>query len=588
MRRAVRRRLIVGVLLALGLPDMRVTDEIDAGFGVLGRIGSYGVTYLLLYAVPLFAVLSAQQERLRRDAWHNWHGDRPARALAQYLVVAGIAVLITMIGMVGYNLYNSIAAGGLQKVIAEFPAALNFAISLEFPRVLKGVGLAVAVAMLVDLLHQGAGGRDPHFACRARRVVVGTVIAMSVAGGVERGLSLVTRDDFWRLVGREMLASGLLALTVMFFVMLLLQEEGGRTAAPTAAPGRPAGLGRPLFIGAMLVLVLAQPALAQADGADRMRLVIGVRSDARPFAWSEKGAGAPAARGYLADLCMAAATRAGHDFELRQISAAQRSDILNAPSIDLGGLDLLCDPVTLSLSRASRLSDRTIYSPILFLANGTFVQRPDPEPCNLGEARTTAVPTPCLSVPTKKEPPRCHGAEAAKIWPPGDCSRVETVVWPPACAARRPADRAYLRIGVTAGTNAREMIQRARDLNLLADGTLCIAEYAEHSQGLKGFCAGRLHYYFGDRDILQATLDHLTRESRPCPYKFASRGLSYEPYGILIATTRGLGNRVVQALYGLHSDGSADGLFNAYFTNGKSAPLEMLLRLNSIPANSVP
>ena len=140
----------------------------------------------------------------------------------------------------------------------------------------------------------------------------------------------------------------------------------------------------------------AATALAAADGAPTANedtVVIGVRVDTPPFAWQDDETGA--FRGYLNDLCIEAVTRAKYYFELVPVTAAERVGIINGnPDFKteavLAGhvvLDLLCDPTTISLARLQTLlgaippyGEGLVFSPIVFVANGSYVTKEEFEP----------------------------------------------------------------------------------------------------------------------------------------------------------------------------------------------------------------
>ena len=112
-------------------------------------------------------------------------------------------------------------------------------------------------------------------------------------------------------------------------------------------------------------------------------VTIGVRQDARPFAWqADDNPGTY--RGYLVDICTDAATRAGFRFRLVPVDATARERILDgdfAVAADGGpvALDLLCDPTTITLARLERFAsdpatEHAVFTPIVFVTNGTYVR----------------------------------------------------------------------------------------------------------------------------------------------------------------------------------------------------------------------
>jgi ABC-type amino acid transport substrate-binding protein len=334
--------------------------------------------------------------------------------------------------------------------------------------------------------------------------------------------------------------------------------------------------------GAVLAL-LARPAPAQLA-----EIVIGVRADAQPFAWLDEETGD--FKGYLRDLCDEAADRAGYDLVVElPVSATQRQAILDGdPTILVTEdgpprqIDVLCDPTTISLTRMTGLlegaPERLVFSPILFVANGSFMTR---GPAGL---RFPLVPAPA------------EGGEAPDLPPdPPDPALVDQLA---ACtwASRRgvpfdPADstatpRAFLRAGyVTGATSAAFSEPYLRSKGTQVD-LLCLLPQPSHSAGVGALCNGALDLYFGDLDIIEAYRKEVSdRDGADCLLKPGSFVLSYEPYALLVSDkTPGFRPRFIAALYEMFSDGTALRIFGGYFPNhSKSTALNILFRINSIP-----
>jgi hypothetical protein len=356
------------------------------------------------------------------------------------------------------------------------------------------------------------------------------------------------------------------------------------------------------LLAACIAAALASQAAAQAIP------VIGVRKDARPFAWQESGL-ENTYRGYLVDICQDAVTRAGYHYDQEGISARQREAILDGrftvPREEGEGsvtIDLLCDPTTITLARLDRFAgdpatQHGIFSPIVFLANGSYVQHKDAanmRGCPVegaGEAAASEVgageeEAPFLPPPASDPPP---AGGCAALFPPGfDPSA------PGACLGPAGPATSYRVAGYVVGATALNAIERAVRTGVIRLGAgekLCPRAAASHSEGVRDFCANRYHYYFGDLDIIDAY-----RPGGPevaagsCDMVRAERALSYEPYALLISSADpAFRARVFAAIYEIFADGTAAGRFAHHFAgHTPSSALRMLFRINSIPRIPMP
>ena len=121
---------------------------------------------------------------------------------------------------------------------------------------------------------------------------------------------------------------------------------------------------------------------------------MGVRTDARPFiAWSDQS---EEYLGFFWDICTEAVDRAGYTIATKvQVDATLRADFLNK---GIGDYDLLCDPTTITLERMRRFADeeetaQLEFSPIVFVANGSFVQQERGAPDPAGRGRVSGAAT---------------------------------------------------------------------------------------------------------------------------------------------------------------------------------------------------
>ena len=225
----------------------------------------------------------------------------------------------------------------------------------------------------------------------------------------------------------------------------------------------------------LLASVLAFGARAQEAGpiVDLPPIVIGVRVDTPPFAWQDANGGY---LGFLVDLCFAAVART--DYPLGRpvpVDAARRREILRGEGEQV---DVLCDPTTMTLARIDELRAHTDmeFSPIVFVANGSYVVQPDAAKGRLA------------------------GTDAANCLPQPAA---------PSETAEPAPDPVWLAAGFVLGTTGEQVVRdamRAEALKLKPGEAVCPVEMPTHWDAAKAFCAGELHYYFGDQDILRSVL----------------------------------------------------------------------------------
>lgn len=351
----------------------------------------------------------------------------------------------------------------------------------------------------------------------------------------------------------------------------------------------------------LLMMAVALLAAAAASSAEPKRSVdVLVRVDAMPFAWQHGGG---AFRGFLVDLCREAVIRAGYLPVERPMTAETRAAILEGDAaVDF---DLMCDPTTISLERLEQLAKRPpeelVFSPILFVANGTYVSRPaDPRSFEGADAATARAGTFVGAV---------YASVAAAVGPQGTDAPVAPAtvpVMPADCEPVRGEEQqvehptGYVIAGYIAGTTSKTVAVKAVNdpLDPVAgkDVWVCLRKFDDHKAAVKAICDERpedrertedskraedrsIDLYFGDSDIIAAY--------RPasCTLKAASRPLSYEPYAVLVSDrTDAFRAAFVRSLYELFSDGTVSKRFDTYFAGySQSDPLKVLFRINSIP-----
>ena len=281
-------------------------------------------------------------------------------------------------------------------------------------------------------------------------------------------------------------------------------------------------------VAGLLAAVLA------AGGAGAQEIRIGMRADAKPFVYEA----APGRfEGFLADICRAAVAGAGYPgFSEQRIDASTR---LGDPAAGAIGVDVVCDPTTLTLERAGRFD----FSPIVFIANATFVSR-----------------------------------EARRFLAAGEGAGSE------ACAAALARGGQVAAAGMVAGTTAIAAFELALERGFLGDRrefAVCPVTVGSHVEGIERLCGGDLSYYFGDEDILRAFL-----QDRPdCRAAFHTSFLTYEPYAL--ALTSGdpvFRRRFTQAVYGLFTSGFVGTAYDEHFGGRRRTDaLDMLFAINSVP-----
>jgi ABC-type amino acid transport substrate-binding protein len=314
---------------------------------------------------------------------------------------------------------------------------------------------------------------------------------------------------------------------------------------------------------------------APTPQADWPKVRIGVRVDAMPFAWRElrprREDNIPQPgdhlvfRGVLVDLCTRAALHAGFSPELVPVDATQRSRFLERLALkpddntrngndDWPPFQLLCDPTTVSLSRMYRIeeSEDFLFSPIVFVANSSYVQPTVPVDATSSEATL------------------------------GECKVHEDV-----------AGEKRIVAGFVAGTTAHDGFQAAFDRRVLGPDvrTYCPQAFVSHLDGMDAVCGGKLHAYFGDIDIISAYEREINaRPGRTCRLTYTRTFLIYEPYALLIGRgTDGFRPKFVRELYRLFSDGTVSDSYARYFSDRRpSAALSMLFRINGVPMGRLP
>lgn len=276
----------------------------------------------------------------------------------------------------------------------------------------------------------------------------------------------------------------------------------------------------------------------QGGAADPIR--VGIRHDAKPFVYRE--AGEP--KGFLFDLCKAVLDTSGLGYTLVDVNAANRLSWLG----DEDRIDLLCDPVTVTLDRAARFQ----FSPIVFVSGGSFLHFDDKEQndaiylAGLARIEQAAADGTLTDFAGRRLVPAKNGIVTYENGDPPGADAHQIKVAP--CHGIEESGRiGTIRIGVLDGSTAPEIIN-----NALRSGrsviprsgwdTVCYKVFETHQTGIAALCSREpdssgvpLSYYFGDRDIILSYLDTLRTDGAvDCgPVAVSDRFFSVEPYAMV-------------------------------------------------------
>lgn len=314
------------------------------------------------------------------------------------------------------------------------------------------------------------------------------------------------------------------------------------------------------------LLIIAVTSLASSsDAVPAKRVVIAVRADVRPFIWQDDSG---ENLGFFWSICVEAAKRAGYDADPVTITSGQRDDFLEGKN---KAYDLLCDPTTITLSRMRKFLSEgpapwLTFSQILFVASGAFVSQSFEEGEHEGWGYTEGR-TDCNSLSKKKKE---INNEGIFLRPP---SRETFEIW------------GYLK-GSTIGAQLQSEISAFSSDDRLP--LICTKEFATHREAAEAFCKGRIARYFGDADIIRATIAAYNQQ--PGPKCSSGAGItfsgSYEPYAFVTSSfnSTDFPKQFSFQLYEMFVDGTIERLFAGHFPNGqKSEPLKTLFQINTIP-----
>ena len=459
----------------------RSRQENPGDLGTFELVLAFAISATLTYVVALAFMLSYQQEAVKRQNWENAFDPEGkwSRIVPQLTLVFVASTLLALFSRVAYNIYSAGQRVGFEKVQDNFSSVMASAIGIEFPDALLGGVYCLFIVLMIDAWAMGKIER-----VRWRTVPL-LAFSLAVVAAWARlnqtWLNVVDTNVIVQDVARAAATPALIGLVSGIYASQVLRDEFS-TASGEAAGSRlrTRRVPMPRFGGEAFAGLLA--ALAVGPGFAAGPVQIGVRIDAPPFAWQEPES--DVFRGYLRDVCVEAATRAGFTFVEVAVTGAQRNGVIEGnPDIGNGvRLDVLCDPTTISLARLEKLEaldELLVFSPILFVANGSYMQRTDIAP----------------------RPARQDGAFAfspACFFP--DMKVTETL------DGFFGTEGSYLVFGYLAGSTSESNILRgARENNPpQGDSRMCLRAFESHADGVKALCNGEVDYYYGDVDIIDA------------------------------------------------------------------------------------
>ncbi|MBY5560803.1 substrate-binding periplasmic protein [Rhizobium leguminosarum] len=321
-----------------------------------------------------------------------------------------------------------------------------------------------------------------------------------------------------------------------------------------------------MFAARFFGLLIGAVACLASSGFDvrAERIVIAARADVRPFIWQDDTGDN---LGFFWSICIEAAKRAGYDADPRTITTAQRDDFLDGKS---KVYDLLCDPTTITLGRMKNFLNAgsapwLTFSQIIFVASGAFVNQ------------TLDIKGPGWGVINDKKGARCDALRDAKPTNEG--------------VILRPPESATFEIwGFLKGSTIGAQLQA----EISAFGSdprlplICTREFDTHREAAEAFCERRIARYFGDADIIRATIAaYNEKPGHKCSSQAgATFNGSYEPYAFVTSSFHSpeFPKRFSFELYEMFVDGTIERLFAGHFPNSrKSDPLKVLFQINTIP-----
>lgn len=366
------------------------------------------------------------------------------------------------------------------------------------------------------------------------------------------------------------------------------------------------------FFLCLCFVVIIQSFFAARHGAAE-EITIGVRVDTPPFASIDRDSGAYV--GYFYKICIEAVTRAGYQFNEEPVDATKRNSFLTKGDDDF---DLLCDPTTITLSRMENFAaldadpekvakvigtssepnaPHLDYSQIVFVANGGYVtasKAPDAvwqagieEQVGVEEKVAEGVEPSVKNCLHYFDYAKAYAEKESKDDAASDQkNNADDAEGEPFITfryRRAAPSKAVKLLGYVVGSTIGEKVfEFSADTIKPVPCTL-----PSHTEAAAAFCSGKLHRYYGDLDIIRASIaDYVDKSGDECNVQNApDKDLTYEPYAFVISSrVPEFQERFACALYSMFEDKSMEQLFQGQFSAQKSTFLETLFAINSIPS----
>lgn len=315
-----------------------------------------------------------------------------------------------------------------------------------------------------------------------------------------------------------------------------------------------------IFLAAGFALLLVAQSACVSYAADTEQIVVGVREDARPFAWFDKGN--QRFEGFLVEVCRYAIENMGLTAKEIPVTAQNRFYFLEKP-VDQGGVHMLCDTTSITLSRA-RLR---LFSPIVFLSGISYAVSPAAEKKQIENFTASQK--------------NASGAQATD-----NCSEKNTERVPV-----KNSMQPLMHVGVLGGTTAFETVRRDETLSLFRlekNESVCVnSALHNYEAGIQELCSGKIAYFFGDRDLIAYHLNEYkkTEKGKNCDAVLSRKFFSYEPYALVVRDSRvDIFKKLQAALFELFRDEKTLNsiIKNSFGDQKPSGLLSALFRINAI------
>lgn len=387
--------LLYALFMAKGWHDLTAPGADQKNAVVV--LVSAGVETLRLAALISFPVLAAFALRQSRQDACQWIGDfgHQGQIYLRQLFQAGLLVAaVALLGLLGVSAMSSFVTSDSPERFRELLSDITLPVAGYY---LSMTPIAVVIAIF------GLVGADLRQRRQRGSIILGLAAALLVLTYQYLHLSYNYNTNFYCLWGsihepenrnlvdrlvaqlsdlraREcFLHYGGLDLLIYPGLAFLVTTVFGQPVPARYLPRkqddrapRPSRLGRSLavLLGGLVWLASAQPTMPD----ERPKLVVGFRADAEPFSYlSAAGDGDDTGRpfhGYLAELCYDA-FEGEYDVVSRTVTLENRFTRLNPKN--LGGVDVLCDPVTLRMGAKDGQMD-ALFSPIVFVSGVSYLQ----------------------------------------------------------------------------------------------------------------------------------------------------------------------------------------------------------------------